>query len=378
MNIFKKKWKTLSQKNNINSINDEATNSSFSRSNTLKADFLSSSPSQQQQKQPTYQRSSNQLFHMGFDIRDDDELPRIITNIPSPSGSSTSSHSTVKQSSSKPIDIKYYVPKNIEPEGLSQSVIISDYDYIHRQLVKRYQMNEVKETLPNTSLSDKTIMAYLCDNNSEYSIDDFVDGYFNEEDSVSIDVISSNILSKSVPLLSSMSNYPKFEWSSISPPERKYKQTKTTSSLSPSREDQSENPENNEAILQIGDLHVEPVNRICDDSYQKIDSINDEDSLKVWIDVANEHYGQVSLEEKQLFNDRLCHALSETPWDQIHKNTYALERVKRNQFVHYLFDKYSVPMKVTNITLNARFKQIQHHFHNPNILVSMQYYFFHL
>lgn len=371
MNILKKKWKTLSQKNNINSIKDEAANSSSSGSNTIEADSLSSSSNQQQRKQPTYQCSSNQLFHMEFEIRDDNELPRIITNIPSPSGSSTSSHSTVKNSPSKPINIKYYVPKNTEPEGLSQSVIISDYDYIHRQLVKRYQMNEVNESVPNTSLSDRNSMTDLYDNNSEYSTDDCVNSCLNEEDSASVNVIPNDILSKSVPLLSSMSNYPTFEWPSISPPEQKYKQIKTASSLSPSREGQSENLENNEAALHTGNHRIESVSRKCDDSNQEIDSISDEDSLKVWIHMANEHYGQVSLEEKQLFNDRLCDVLSETLWDLVHKNSYALEKIKKNQFIHCLFDKFSVPMKVTNIALNARFKQIQYHFHNPNILVSI-------
>lgn len=367
MNVLKKKWKILSQKNSINSTKDEAANSSFSRSKTFKTDSPPSSSNQQQQKQPIYQCSSHQLFDMEFEIRDDDELPRIITNIPSPSGSSTSSHSTIKQSSSKPIDIKYYVPKNTEPEGLSQSVIISDYDYIHRQLVKRYQMNEVNESVPNTSLSDRSITTDLYDNNSEYSTDDYVNNYLSEEDSVSVNAISDGILSKSVPLLSSMSNYPKFEWSSISPPERKYKQINTTSSL----RGQSEDLENNQAALHIGNRKIESVNRIYDDSYQEIDSISDEDSLKLWTDMANEHYGQVSLEEKQHFHNRLGVVLSETPWNRAHKNPYTLEKIKHNQFIHCLFDKYSVPMKVTNIVFNARFKQIQFHFHNPNILVSV-------
>ncbi|GAN10521.1 hypothetical protein MAM1_0365d10062 [Mucor ambiguus] len=354
---LKQKWKALGQ-TAINSVNRDTANSA-SVSNA-------STQSSLEQTLSINQRPSSEVFDMEFEAKDGDaEQSGNPTNDPTSSSPSTTEHSTARQPPTKPIDIKYFVPKNIEPEGLSQSVMISDYDYIHRQLVKRYKMSKATgSTSQRTPLHQETVQESSNEELDYMSTDD----EYNEEDSLSGNAaIANRLFSQSVPLLSSMSDYPRFAWSAITPPDHEYKTKNNTCSpllhikeghYSSETEFKTNKNELEVSLDQDLDANVE----------QQAVSTDDED-LKEWMEAANECYGEVSEAEKKLFESRLCAVNLETPWDRAHRNENAIEKLKKNEFIHLLFKRYSVPMKVTNVAENVRFKQIQYHLHNPNILV---------
>lgn len=264
------------------------------------------------------------------------------------------------------------MPKYIEPEGLSQSVMISDHDYIHRQLVKRYKMREAtaESTPQGTPLRQEAIRESSNEDVDYLSTDN---DYYEEEEEDSLSVaaaIANKVFSKSVPLLSSMSNYPRFAWPAIAPPDQENNtKNDTNSPLFPIRKEQY----NSETELQLEKDQGASLVHTVSTHVKELAVPMDEQGLVEWIETANECYGEVSVDETQLFVSRLYSAYLETPWDRTHRNEYALERLKHNEFIHILFKKYSVPMKVTNVAKNARFKQVQHHLHNPNILVSNRY-----
>ncbi|CEP07243.1 hypothetical protein [Parasitella parasitica] len=349
---FKKKWNTVSQSDDRHSTIEEESNSSFSEFNST---FDHASPSPQQQQQQQQQSSTDYSSIRVFEMESDHDLPAIITNIPSPSVSSTSSHSTVRQSSSKPIDIKYFVPRNTEPEGLSQSVMISDHDYIHRQLLKRYQMSyDEHESLPHNSLAENN-MECSHDDDSHYSSESHVNNFFSDDRS-SAKMVTS-LLSKSVPLLSSMSSYHKFAWSKLTPPNQDYLPSELPC---PNEKYQKESNVDAGVVTVKGNRNTLESN--------DIDEEPDSNSLEEWINAANQRFGKITVEEKKDLEKRLGAVFSKTPWDRAHEDPCTLERLKQNPFIHILFQRYSVPMKVTNIARNARFKQIQYHFHNPSVL----------
>ncbi|KAK4511934.1 uncharacterized protein ATC70_003933 [Mucor velutinosus] len=357
---LRQKWKSIGQKD-IEPAKEDASNSSSISS-------ASGQPSLQQQ-QSIYQHAPSEVFDIKLEAGGGSaERLRIPANEPSSHVSSTSDHSIAKQPSTKPIDIKYFVPKNIEPEGLSQSVMISDHDYIHRQLVKRYKRNEGHGlTSQHTALYQETIQESSNEDLGYLSTDD----EYNEEDSLSVAAaIANSLFSKSAPLLSSMSNYPRYAWSTIALPNQDHNtKNDTFSPLFPIKEDQC----SSKAELQLNKDQVEVyMNQDFDANGEKqLEAANEKES-KEWIEEANKCYGEVSAEERKLFLDQLCAANLETPWDRAHRTEYAVERLKKNEFIHALFKRHAVPMKVTNISRNLRFKQIQHRLHNPNILY-MQY-----
>ncbi|KAF1803017.1 hypothetical protein V8B55DRAFT_1501795 [Mucor lusitanicus] len=350
---LKQKWKALGQ-NAIHPASEGSTNSA-SMSNA------SAQPSLQQQQ------ASSKVVAMESKASGGDAEPLgASATAPSPSTSSTSAQLTARESS-KPIDIKYFVPKYIEPEGLSQSVMISDHDYIHRQLVKRYKMREAtaESTPQGTPLRQEAIRESSNEDVDYLSTDN---DYYEEEEEDSLSVaaaIANKVFSKSVPLLSSMSNYPRFAWPAIAPPDQENNtKNDTNSPLFPIRKEQY----NSETELQLEKDQGASLVHTVSTHVKELAVPMDEQGLVEWIETANECYGEVSVDETQLFVSRLYSAYLETPWDRTHRNEYALERLKHNEFIHILFKKYSVPMKVTNVAKNARFKQVQHHLHNPNIL----------
>ncbi|KAL7308190.1 hypothetical protein PS15m_012076 [Mucor circinelloides] len=354
---LKQKWKALGQKNIVKPTQEDTANSVSVPNANVK-----SSSSQQPS---IYQHSLNESFEADVEVIDGDvEQFRTFTNAPSLSVPSSSNHSAARQSPTKPIDIKYFVPKNVEPEGLSQSVMISDHDYIHRHLVQRYKMSEATGSiLQRTSLCQETIQE-----SDNEDLDYLPDGdEYNEEDSISVTAAAANTLfSKSVPLLSSMSNYPRFTWSAITPPDQQYgAKSGTHSPLFSIKEDLDSSE--SRALL-----HEEEIETSLDSDQgvkaEEAKPADEEDNLKEWTEAANERYGEITAKDKELFDSRLCAANLETPWDRAHKNEYALERLKSNEFIQILFKRHSVPIKVTNVAQSARFKQIQYRLHNPNIL----------
>ncbi|KAG1115333.1 hypothetical protein G6F42_013962 [Rhizopus arrhizus] len=244
--------------------------------------------------------------------------------------------------------------------------MISDHDYIHRHLVQRYKMSEATgSTLQRTSLHQETIQE--SDNEDLDYLPEDDDDQYSEEDSISVDAATANTLfSKSVPLLSSMSNYPRFTWAATTPPDQEYgAKSGIHGPLFSIKEDLNSSKS---GVL----LHEEEIEASLhsdqDAKAEEAKPTDEEDDLREWTEVANECYGEVTAKDKELFDSRLCAANLETPWDRAHKNEYALERLKGNEFIQILFKRHSVPIKVTNVAQNARFKQIQHRLHNPNIL----------
>jgi hypothetical protein len=114
-----------------------------------------------------------------------------------------------------------------------------------------------------------------------------------------------------------------------------------------------------EIANKIQDALAEPIHQD-----QKEEATMDNDKSESWSLLADECYGPLGRLQlqRQLLEE-------ESRWNRIHQQPDLLEKLKHNGFVLELLNKYSCPLKVSNLPYVTRYKCLQNHFFNPSVLV---------
>lgn len=92
---------------------------------------------------------------------------------------------------------------------------------------------------------------------------------------------------------------------------------------------------------------------------------NNSDENESWTILADQRYGPLP----ELQSPNQLSSTEESRWERIHQTPDLLEKLKHNEFVFNLLNKYSFPLKVTSIPYATRYKCLQNHFFNPSVLV---------
>ncbi|KAI7898733.1 YT521-B-like domain-containing protein [Cokeromyces recurvatus] len=288
-----------------------------------------------------------------------DDIPR---NISATSLSSSSSSNTMRQEMSIHDDgndnattvIRYYVPTQEEPQGLSQSVVLSEHDYLHRHMIMQY--NSTRHHASSGNEMDTVTLHEDIDD--DYYVVQRKQLLLSEE----LEIIPTNmkLYSQSAPPTDSfLSSSPITILHKNDSDDKDHLTTDSISTRSSSIEivlpDTSQSP-----CTEVQSGHEATIVKEL--------SIEDE-----WNQLADEHYGPLPILEHTKHQEQTQSTTEESIWDAIHRQPNVLDKIRLNPFIRELFRHYACPLKIMKIAKTTRFKELQHYIFDPNVLY-MRYF----